>query len=357
MNTDLASLSGETLSLAIIELCRQAGFAKAGIATLENIERPEALDAWLDRGSHAEMQWLARTADQRKHPSRLVEGARVAVMAADVYHTPLIKDPLRSSQSPVGRVARYARADDYHTRLKRRLFAITDELRRVFSASEFRVFTDTAPIAERELAQRAGIGWTGKHTLAIDPDRGSWFVLGGFLTTLDLPVPSGQRVITDHCGTCTRCIDACPTDAITPYSVDASRCISYLTIEHRSMIDSALSTKIGDWFAGCDICQEVCPHNRPRAEQRELVASERSTFNLLDVLAWDEQTRRARFAKSALKRISLTQAHRNAAINAGQAINDPSTDRATAQRLISELEDLAWRAGADPVARETAREV
>ncbi len=356
MPAALNALAGEALSSAVVDLCIRAGFHRAGIATLDDIERPESLDTWLAQGRHGEMQWLADTAAQRKRPRTLLEGARAAVMVADVYHTPGSDAQTPPVAQASGRIARYAGSDDYHTRLKRRLFAITDELRRAFAAHEFRVFTDTAPIAERELAQRAGLGWTGKHTLAIDPEIGSWFVLGGFVTTLELAVPETQRVVTDHCGTCTRCIDACPTDAITPYSVNASRCISYLTIEHRSMIDPRLSSSVGDWFAGCDICQEVCPHNRPRGSV-EPAQGGRPSFDLLDVLSWDEQTRRARFAKSALKRISLGQAHRNAVINACNAIVDKRTNDADAQRLTQALEDLAWNAKAEPLARSTAREM
>src|SRR5262249_20142541 len=139
-----------------------------------------------------------------------------------------------------------------------------DSLRERFPAEQFRAFVDTAPVMEREHAARAGLGWIGKHTLIIHPRLGSYMLLGGVLTTMDIPAPAAQRRVTDHCGTCTRCIDACPTAAITPYSVDATRCISYLTIEHRGEIDPALHEGIGDWLFGCDVCQEVCPHNGGR---------------------------------------------------------------------------------------------
>ncbi|MEM9660755.1 MAG: tRNA epoxyqueuosine(34) reductase QueG [Planctomycetota bacterium] len=191
----------------------------------------------------------------------------------------------------------------------------------------FRAFTDTAPVSERELASRAGIGWVGKNTLVIHPRIGSWFFLGGILTTLPLEPPAEHRPIRDHCGTCTRCIDACPTDAITPYSVDASRCISYLTIEHRSPIDPVFFESIGNRIAGCDICQDVCPHNRPRPGVLQPVprgeyTPNRSGLDLFDVLGWSAADRAEALRGSALKRIKLDMFRRNALIAIGNLYRD-----------------------------------
>jgi len=190
---------------------------------------------------------------------------------------------------------------------------------------------------EREHALRAGLGWIGKHTLLINPRLGSWMFLGGIAMSLDAAAPPEQEAVTDHCGTCTRCIDACPTDAIEPYSVDARRCISYLTIEHREGIDPDLAGKVGDWIFGCDICQEVCPHNSPRpagaelseAGVREEYRSDRSSFSLLEVLGWDEDDRRARLRGSAMKRAKLGMFKRNATIvqaNQGRADREEASD-------------------------------
>ncbi len=350
-----AQPEAEELGRRVVAMCIDAGFDRAGIASLEPLESAGHLQAWLGAGKHGEMQWLADTAEKRFDPGSLLEGASAAVMVADQYHWPGEID--EHGPLPMhGRVARYAQADDYHTRIKKRLIAVCDALKAEFPGSYSRVFADTAPVAERELARRAGLGWTGKHTLAIDPEHGSWFVLGGFLTTLDVRALDSQPVTTDHCGTCTRCIDACPTGAISPYSVDAARCVSYLTIEHRSTIAPQLAEGIGAWFAGCDVCQEVCPHNRPRdATPDSPPEGVRTGFDLLDVLGWDEATRRARFAGSALKRISLAQAHRNAAINAANLMRTGGLDAEQQRNLRAALERLAWNAEASDTAREAAR--
>lgn len=352
-----SSTPEQALGAEIVRWCLDAGFAKAGIATLEPVQTGPAFESWVSLGRHATMDWLAQTMPGRIHPGSMLPGAQAAVVVADLYAS----GSEESVPVPVtvGRIARYAQGRDYHDLVKKRLRAICDRIRAGHPGAQTRMFTDTAPVHERELAQRAGIGWTGKHTLTIDPQLGSWFVLGGFLTTLEIAAPSDQPLITDHCGTCTRCIEACPTQAITPYSVDASRCISYLTIEHEGTIEPELAGGIGQWFAGCDICQEICPHNRPRvteaAHPLEGYTSRRRGFDLLEVLSWDEATRRARFATSALKRITLAQAQRNAIHNAEHALRSGELDSVQAAALMEALRDLAWNAKADPGVRESAR--
>ncbi|CAE7758487.1 queG [Symbiodinium sp. CCMP2592] len=262
------------------------------------------------------MDWLANHTDLRIHPDRLIDDARSILLVADVYASRAdnIGSPLEQGQ---GRIARYARGKDYHKIMKKRLMALADDLRAEHPEAQFKVFVDTAPVLERELAQRAGLGWIGKHTLLIHPKIGSYFFLGGIVTTLDLEPPADQRPEPDHCGTCTRCIDACPTDAITPYSVDARKCISYLTIEHRSDIDPELVKHIGDWIYGCDICQEVCPHNSRRDDAQTIndaYTPTRDRFDLLEVLNWSEDDRREAFKGSAMKRAKLDMMKRNAKI-------------------------------------------
>ena len=200
---------------------------------------------------------------------------------------------------------------------------LADELRLLFPDDDFRVFVDTAPVLERELAMRAGLGWIGKHTLTIHPKLGSYFLLGGILSTRAFVASEDQHPISDHCGSCTRCIDACPTDAITPYSVDARKCISYLTIEHREQIDEQFHAPIGDWLYGCDICQEVCPHNSQKSSEQlgaqatainDAYKPIRDRFDLLEVIGWTEDNRREAFKGTALKRAKLEMMHRNAKI-------------------------------------------
>ncbi len=350
------------------------------------------------------MSYMAERVAERLDPARILPGARRAIMVADLY-TP--RD--RGVDSPLapghGRIARYARGRDYHGVIKRRLHRLSDELRAAFPGCEFRSFTDTAPVMERELAARAGLGWVAKNTLLIHPRLGSYFVIGGVLTTMELEAPPEQREVPDHCGTCTRCIDACPTGAITPYRVDGSRCISYLTIERQGEIPPEFFAPIGSWLYGCDICQEVCPHNSargplidpveddaapparrpggwglepdaaseapaarnsgenavpPTAESAPLRNPEYtprlSSLDTAQVLGWDEDARRAAFTTSAMKRASLEMMKRNALIVAGNAIReDPGSQAARA------LESRVRHAMEDPtepeLVRRTAREV
>ncbi len=351
--------SPDELGREALALCRERGFALAGIADCSPSARVEELRAWLAAGRHGTMDWLAETAADRIDPGRLLRGARSVVMVADQYAT----RGRTTDSTPAamhGRIARYARGRDYHRVMKRRLHAVCDALREHYPGEGFRAFVDTAPVPERELAARAGLGWIGKHTLLIHPQRGSWLVLGGFLTTLELRDPDGAAV-TDHCGTCTRCIDACPTGAISPYSVDGSRCISYLTIERREPIQAEFHGSLGGWLVGCDVCQEVCPHNSPRQDDAATGAAHpdyaprRDSFDLLDVLGWDDATRRARFANSAMKRITLTHLKRTAALLlADRLAADGSASEIAA--AVDRLSDSAWSADVDPTVREAARE-
>lgn len=312
----VTSLVDETQSTRLIQRALDSGFALAGIAGVESSAWSEELSDWLAQHKHGEMAWLDRNTDLRKNPDQLIDDARSVLMVADLYASRRdnVDEPLKPGE---GRIARYARGKDYHKAMKKRLMDLADQLRIDHPEADFKVFVDTAPVLERELAQRAGLGWTGKHTLLIHPQAGSYMLLGGIVTTLQLAKPESQRVEPDHCGTCTRCIDACPTDAITPYSVDARRCISYLTIEHRTPIDPELEPKIGDWIYGCDICQEVCPHNSPRVEAapaNPVYDSNRDRFDLLEVIGWSEDDRREAFTGSAMKRAKLDMMQRNARI-------------------------------------------
>lgn len=301
------------ISTQIIERCNSAGFALAGVCGVAPSERGDELRRWLDAGKHGSMAWLAEHADLRSDPARLLDGARSVVMVADLYASRAVEND-EQPEPGRGRVARYARGDDYHKTMKKRLHAVCDALRAEHPGADFRAFVDTAPVPERELAARAGLGWIGKHTLLIHPRLGSWMLLGGFLTTLDLE--PAREVITDHCGSCTRCVDACPTGAITPYSVDARACISYLTIERRDPIDPMHHAAIGDWLFGCDICQEVCPHNSPREAESSGVAARyrprAASFDLLEILGWDADARAAALRGTAMKRATLEMWRRNA---------------------------------------------
>lgn len=348
----------ENLSERVLERCAALGFALAGVCDARASDYILPLRDWIAAGKHGSMGYMAEHASLREDPGRVLAGARSAVVVADLYATrdDNTDEPLKPGE---GRIARYARGRDYHTVLRKRLIRLVDELRAAFpEAGEgaFRVFTDTAPVMERELAARAGLGWTGKHTLLIHPKVGSYFLLGGILTTLELQPPETQTVVTDHCGSCTRCIDACPTGAITAYSVDARKCVSYLTIERREPVDPQYFEGFREWVYGCDICQEVCPHNSPRdtpplrKTANAAYQSDRDRFDLLEVLGWDEQGRRAAFTGSAMKRAKLDMMRRNAVIVAGNWLK-----RGELPELRARLEAIAGDAGEVGMVREAAR--
>jgi epoxyqueuosine reductase len=272
------------------------------------------------------MAYLSARLEERTDPSAYLPGARSVVCVAMNYHVPL--EPVPASEAGRhGRVARYALGDDYHEVIKTRLHALADWMRAEYPGSQTRACVDTAPVMDKELAARAGVGWVGQNTCLFNPTVGSWLLLGEVITTLPL-APDAPAA--DHCGTCTRCIDACPTGAITaPYQLDARRCISYLTIEHRDEVSPDLREKIGDWLYGCDVCQDVCPHNGRAPDGVDPTLRPRfptGTLNVDEVMNWSEGDYRARLRRSAMKRVKLPQLLRNARIIANNL--DPAKEDA-----------------------------
>ncbi|MFQ5414314.1 MAG: tRNA epoxyqueuosine(34) reductase QueG [Phycisphaerae bacterium] len=308
-------MDARQLNRYVKRLAADAGFQRCGCTAAGPVARGAYLRAWLDAGRAGSMAYLHRNFAERTDPSRLLDGARSVVVVALVYHQRAPAPPADDA-APRGRVAMYAWGDDYHRVMKDKLFAVADrmrdELEEPFAA---RVCVDTAPLLERELAAAAGIGWIGKNTMLLDADLGSYCFLGVIVTTLDIepdePVP-------DHCGTCTRCLTACPTDAFpAPYEMDASRCISYLTIEHRGTPPAEFHGAMGDWIFGCDVCQAVCPYNRDAPTTREPSFSIRPpgpSPALDDVLGWSVDDYRMILRRSAIKRAKLDMLQRNAAI-------------------------------------------
>ncbi len=297
--------------------CRAAGFALAGVCRAEPSAHEAFFRRWLDDGRHGEMRWLAENVATRLDPRELLPGARSIVMVADLYAARGEGAGAEPTTPGFGKVARYARGEDYHEVIKRRLHALCDRWREEHPGAEFRACVDTAPLMEREHAARAGLGWIGKHTLLIHPRLGSYFLLGAVVTTLDAAPPGAQQPVTDHCGACTRCVDACPTDAITPYSVDASRCISYLTIEKRGDLPTDLANQLHGWLFGCDICQEVCPHNSARPTLRDDAPRDEYSprfvaLNLDEVSRWTPDDRARALKGSSMKRATLEMMKRNA---------------------------------------------
>lgn len=264
----------------IREWAEELGFARTGFAPAL---RPEAAHAhlleWLARGYQAGMTWMARAPDARSTPEQILEGCRTVIAVALPYWKP---EPVPAAPD-LPRIARYARGEDYHEVVGEKLHALRDRLAERVPEARFRIAVDTSPVLEKAFAEQAGLGWIAKNTCLIHPELGSWFFLGLIFTTIEL---EPDAPITDLCGTCTRCLDVCPSGALPePFVLDARRCLSYWNIEHRGPHDPEWSPLLGDWLVGCDLCQEVCPWNRkappsveprfePRTELTERTAAE-----------------------------------------------------------------------------------
>jgi epoxyqueuosine reductase len=295
----------------------EEGFDRAGIASLEPAAHGESFVRWLGRGDLAGMAYLERRLEVRLRPSEALPGARSALCVALQYH------PLDGEAEPAGdlwpRVARYARGRDYHDVMGERLRRLAARIAAAFPGVVSRPYVDTGPVLERELAARAGLGVAGKNTNLLHRQGGSWFLLGELFLTLDL---SPDEPLTDLCGRCTRCLDACPTGALPEaYRLDSRRCISYWTIEHRGALPAAARQLIGDWVFGCDICQEVCPWNLrrpPAADQPELrLPAARGELDLAGLLRLDRDGYVERFRGSPMKRAKQEGLQRNAAVAMG----------------------------------------
>ncbi len=299
----------------IKDLAAGLGFDRCGITAAEPIGRAAYFRRWLDAGRAGSMEYLHSQFKKRVDARELLSGAKSVIVVALSYYQP-DQTGLRDDHSSRGRVAKYAWGDDYHTVVKEKLFAMADRMRgELAEAFEAKACVDTAPLVERELAAAAGIGWIGKNTMVLDQRAGSYFFLGALVTTLELPA---DEPVTDHCGTCTACLDACPTNAFpAPYEMDASRCISYLTIEHRGDIPRDLKPKMGNWIFGCDVCQEVCPYNRDppvTGEPRFAVRSPGPQPKLDEILNWSIEDYRKQLRGSAMKRAKLDMLKRNSGI-------------------------------------------
>jgi epoxyqueuosine reductase len=304
----------------------ELGFRAVGIADLAVDEPARRLRDWLAEGRHGDMDYMARHAALRCDPSRLVPGA-CRVIVARIDYRPAHDDAdwverewRRIEDRSTAVVSIYARGRDYHKVLRERLQRLALRIEAEIGPFGYRVFTDSAPVMEVELARKAGIGWRGKHTLLLAQDAGSMFFIGEILTDLPLPI---DEPATEHCGTCTRCIDVCPTRAITaPYRLDARRCISYLTIEHKGSIPEELRPLMGNRVYGCDDCQLVCPWNKfaqvatlPDFDVRHGL----DAATLVELFSWTEQDFLERHAGSSIRRIGYERWLRNIAVGLGNA--------------------------------------
>jgi epoxyqueuosine reductase len=323
------------------------GFDLVGMTRLGPAETASAFDAWVARGYAGEMHYLPRGAEKRRDTRLPLAGAASAVVVGMSYGGP----------EPGGPVARYARGDDYHDVMVARLRELHESIvARVGRAVAGKAYVDTGPILERDLARRAGLGWFGKNTMLVSPRIGSFFFLGTLLVALDLE--PDEPFAADRCGTCTRCLDACPTDAfVGPRELDATRCISYLTIELKGEIPLDLRSGVGDRLYGCDICQDVCPWNvrfaRSLADDspyasREGLAGKDARSLAREILAMSDEGFRAAFRGSPMKRAKLRGLKRNAAVvlgNVGDAEDADSLRRAVEDPEPLVREHAAWALG------------
>ncbi|HYN76939.1 MAG TPA: tRNA epoxyqueuosine(34) reductase QueG [Lamprocystis sp. (in: g-proteobacteria)] len=350
-----ASADNAKLAQAVKDWGRELGFQQIGIADTDLGVAAARLDDWLSAGRHGTMDYMERHGTRRSRPAELVPGTRSVICARLDYlpqtqlaMEPVLADPARAY------IARYALGRDYHKVLRRRLQQLVQRIQAAIGPFGHRVFVDSAPVLEKPLAQRAGLGWIGKHTNLIKQGVGSWFFLGEVYTDLALPADAPAP---DHCGRCRACLEVCPTQAIVaPFELDARRCIAYLTIEHHGSIPVPLRPLVGNRIFGCDDCQLVCPWNRfvrltTLADFRPRHGLEQAT--LVDLFAWDEPTFFARTEGSAIRRLGHERWLRNLAVALGNA--PPTHDRSTALAARADhpsalvREHVAWA-----LARRTA---
>ena len=316
------ALSPEQLSELVREIksrAKELGFQQAGISDTELEEHEKHLLAWLEKGRHGSMSYMERHGTRRSRPAELVPGTLRVISARMDYMTPGLipgEELLEKSESAL--VSRYALGRDYHKVLRKRLQKLTRHIEELTGPFGYRVFVDSAPVLEKALAEKAGLGWIGKHSNLLNRQAGSWFFLGEIYTDLPLPVDQPAE---NHCGDCVRCIDACPTGAITgPYQVDARRCISYLTIELKDAIPEELRPLMGNRIFGCDDCQWVCPWNRfsrPSQEADFLPRNGLDAPQLVELFAWTEQEFLQRTEGSAIRRTGYSGWLRNIAVALG----------------------------------------
>jgi epoxyqueuosine reductase len=338
--------AGTGLEARIAAEARRLGFATCGMASAgEDPLRAHRLEQWLGEGHHGSMEWMAARLDHRRSPQGLWPAAK-SVIALGASYAPG-HDPLSlEGSADRARISVYAQGRDYHDVVKKRLKALARWLVETVPGAQVKVFVDTAPVMEKPLGEAAGLGWQGKHTNLVSPAHGSWLFLGAIYTTLELQPSAPHR---DQCGSCRACMDACPTDAFpAPYQLDARRCISYLTIEHKGAVPEEFRTALGNRIYGCDDCLAVCPWNKfaqaASAMKEFLPRAELVAPRLAELLALDDAGFRALFSGSPIKRIGRDRFVRNCLYAAGNSGN-----RALAEPV------RALTGDPDPVVAEAAQ--
>ena len=326
------------LKAQIVGWCHELGFSQATVSDIDLAVAEDRLRDWLDRRFHGSMHYMERHGSKRSHPEELVPGTvRVISVRMDYLTEPQETTRQRLDSASGAFISRYALGRDYHKVLRGRLRDLARRVEARIGTFGYRVFVDSAPVLEKALAEKAGIGWIGKHTNLINRDEGSWFFLGELYTDLPLPIDEPEQ---SHCGTCTACIDVCPTEAIVaPYVLDARRCISYLTIESFDPIPVEFRKAMGNRIYGCDDCQLFCPWNKFAKQATEPDFAPRHGLDdaqLTDLFSWDEQTFLDKTEGSAIRRIGHERWLRNIAVALGNAESTPAVTDALSARQHGE---------------------
>ena len=338
----------QTLADSIKSWGKALGFSEVGIADTDLAKAERHYQAWIEKGFHGDMDYMAKHGNKRTQPAELVAGTLRVISVRMDYQPPNAQDAEEVlAQSEKAFISRYALGRDYHKVLRQRMQKLCEQIEKEIGPFGYRVFTDSAPVLEVELAEKAGLGWRGKHTLLLTREAGSWFFLGEIYTDLPLPVDTKTS---NHCGTCTACIDICPTKAIiAPYQLDARRCVSYLTIEHKTSIPVEFRSLIGNRIYGCDDCQLTCPWNKfgQITQQDDFhVRHGLDDALLTELFAWDKATFETNMAGSAIYRIGHEQWLRNIAVGLGNAMTSPEVISALQSRAndSSDMvrEHVAW---------------
>ncbi|MCH8159108.1 MAG: tRNA epoxyqueuosine(34) reductase QueG [Proteobacteria bacterium] len=328
------------LKTELVEWSAELGFQKMGVSDINLGEAEQRLQQWLTAKFHGSMEYMDRHGSKRSHPDELVPGT-VRVISVRMDYFPEPQDHARQllDHGSKAYISRYALGRDYHKVLRTRLRALASRIEERIGEYGYRVFVDSAPVLEKALAEKAGIGWIGKHTNVIDKTTGSWFFLGELYTDVPLPIDAAE---VSHCGSCTACIDICPTKAIVgPYVLDARRCISYLTIENKGSIPVEFRKDIGNRIYGCDDCQLFCPWNKyakPTAEKDFAPRHGLDSVQLTDLFSWDRETWLQKTEGSAIRRIGHERWLRNIAIALGNATTTPEVVAALKLRQHSHSE-------------------
>jgi len=325
-----------TLAEQIKQWGQELGFQQIAIANIDLNQAEEFLSGWLEQGCHGDMEWMTQHGTKRTRPNELIEGTqRIITGRMDYWPPDIITAETILDDADKAYISRYALGRDYHKVLRQRLQKLASKIEDAIGNFAYRVFVDSAPVMEKPLAEKAGLGWIGKHSNLLNKEAGSWFFLGEIYTDLPLPVDQATE---KHCGTCQACIDICPTKAITqPYVVDARLCVSYLTIELKGAIPEALRPLMGNRIYGCDDCQLCCPWNRFATDTIETDFMPRhhlDDISLLELFSWNEETFLKKTEGTAIRRIGYERWIRNIAVALGN--NKNAGSKATIVRALNE---------------------